>query len=399
MKPSLLQLGLCLAILVAALGASGWLQADSIPAAPVAPVVTVDPAGLLAGDVRIQFRYHDFAGSLHRFRCSVDGSFARQAEASFGFPIDQEVIFRELDRRLVGEVAQKAGPLAGYARLEAHHVPVGQGVLQGSIRWEYRLEDRRWSDELPGKERLPPHLWREARGLERWIDQELPGVGRRILSEYYRERGFDVVLPSDGGEATLAVAYKDIADRARPMLADCFDKFVREAGAADDEEILGLLLAAMQEMRFQFPTIDEADLYKAGFWLPTQVLRLESGDCDSKSGAFCGLWQRTNPQIFLLVVDVPEEVKQRLPPEMRADQHAFLGIEALPGLNKQPTLRRGLRNYVPYEVVRHIGTGLSQVHPGEQLFDGVVRWEVCMTDDCLGTRLGQAATLPGEERP
>jgi hypothetical protein len=389
MKPSALQWLSCLGMLVAALGAAGWLQADSIPELPVepaGPVVTINPARLLPGTVQIQFRFHDFAGSLHRFNCSVDESFVRREEGSFGFPLDQEAIFKELDRRLAEEVAKKAGPLGSYATIEVSHESVDQGVPRGLILWKYRLGERRWSDDLPGKEKLPSHLRKDALRVEDWIAKDLPGVSRRILREYYKERGFDFDLPPDGGVANFAVAYKDIADKARPILADCFDKLVRESGAADDEEILSLLLAAMQEMQFQFPRVEEGDLYKAGFWIPTQVLRLKRGDCDSKSGAFCGLWQRASPQILLLVIDVPEEVKQRLPPEMRADQHAFLAIEALPGLNDQESLTRGLRKYVPYEVVRRIEPGLTKVHPGEQLLDGVLRWEVCMTDDCFGTR-------------
>lgn len=396
MKPSALQWFLSLGMLVAALGMAGWLQAESIPETAiehVGPAVTMNQAGLPPDTVQLHFRYHDFANSLHQFSCSVEGSFAREAEASFGFPLDQETVFKELDRRLAEAIRKNAGPLGRYARFEVSHVPVGRGV-PGTIRWDYRLEDRRWSYELPGKEKLPSHLRKEAASFEDRLKKELGEIGKRIISGYYRERGFTLDFPSHGGEATFAIAYKDLADRARPMLADCFDKFVREAGAADDEEILSLLLAAMQEMQFQFPRIEEGDLYKAGFWVPTQALRLERGDCDSKSGAFCGLWQRASPQVLLLVIDIPEEAKQRLPREMQTDQHAFLAIEALPGLNNQETLTRGLRKYVPYEVVRPIEPRLSKVHPGEQLFDGVLRWEVCMTDDCFGDRLAQATGHP-----
>lgn len=396
MKPSVFQWLWWLGMLAAGLGAAGWLQADSIPELPVepaGPVVTINPAGLPPDTVRIQFRYHDFARSLHRFTCHVDGSFVRRAEASFGLPLDQEAIFDELDRRLAGKVAKKAGPLARYARIEVSHEPAGPGAAWESFFWKYQLAERLWDRELLDKEKLPPHLRAEARKVEDWISKELPSVSDRIHREYYKERGFDFDLPPGAVTASFAIAYRDLADEARPMLADCFDRFVREAGAADDEEILSLLLAAMQEMPFQFPLIKEGDLYRAGFWIPTQVLRLGLGDCDSKAGAFCGLWQRDGPQIFLLVIDVPEEVKRRLPPEIQADQHAFLAIEALPGLNDQEPMTRGLRRYVPYEVVRPLESGLAKVHPGEQLFDGVLRSEVCMTDDCYGTRLGQARDI------
>lgn len=392
MKPSAFQWLLCLGMLVAGLGTAGWLQADRIPELPVeptGPVVTINPAGLPPDTVPIQFRYHDFAGSLHRFNCHVDGSFIRRAEDSFGLPLDQEVIFDELDRRLAEEVAKKAGPLARYARIEVSHEPAGPSSPWESFFWKHQLAERLWDHELPGKEKLPPHLRAEARKVEDWIGKELPGVRERIFRDYYKERGFDFGIPSDAGVASFAIAYKNIADEARPMLADCFDKFVREAGAADDEEILSLLLAAMQEMPFQFPRIKEGDLYTAGFWIPTQVLKLGLGDCDSKAGTFCGLWQRDGPQIFLWVIDVPEEVKRSLPPEIQADQHAFLAIEALPGLNDQEPMTRGLRKYVPYEVVRRLEPGLTKVRPGEQLFDGFLRSEVCMTDDCYGSRLGR----------
>lgn len=158
---------------------------------------------------------------------------------------------------------------------------------------------------------------------------------------------------------------------------------VREAGAGDQEEINSLLLAAFQEMPFQFPPIEEEGLYRAGFWVPTSVLRRGRGDCDSKSTALCSLWPNNGPQMILFVIAIPEKERQLLSPSRQADYHALLGIEAYPGID-QATVRVGVRNYVLWEVVTPSRSGLEKLVPGQALFSVLPGAGFCLTDNCNG---------------
>jgi hypothetical protein len=130
----------------------------------------------------------------------------------------------------------------------------------------------------------------------------------------------------------------------------------------------------------EYPPVEEEGRYIDGFWVPLKVLKSRHGDCDSKSVAFCSLWQTPGPQIVLFVNGIPEEEKDGLPSKLRTDRHALLGIEAIPG-TKQAFEEIGNRKYVLCEVVARLGS-MEKLHQGKTLFSFLGRQKYCMTRDC-----------------
>jgi len=382
MKPSFLNWFLCLGILVASLWEIETLQASGAGSPDIAQSRVANSCTpelkQRAGILEATFCYHDFAESLHRFSCPIDANFAYQEEMSFGYPVGEPAL-AELDRRLVETLDKAVGPLARYVSLKVAHTSVAPTTPRYHILWEYRLEKFQWDAELPDVQR------EEAFNVEKRIRQDLKSFGHQVYLDYLRERGFDFRPTGDPRRGFLDIAYKRLADRARPMLADCFDRFIREAGASDQEEILQLLLASFQELTFQRPSAEEDGVYQAEFWVPTRVLRCASGDCDSKATALCSLWQNARPQIILFVIQIPEDEKQKIPPGMQADEHVLLGIEAYPGVN-QATVPVGNRQYVLSEVVRPLAPGFGKILPGKTLFSVIPNSGFCMTEDCQGTQ-------------
>jgi hypothetical protein len=356
--------------LVGSLWGIGALQAGGARAA------TADLPPLAVGDLKIYFKYHDFDRSVHRFSCEVDAGSARQEEASFGYSLDRETILSELDQRLEQEIKSKMGPLAEYAVISVAHTKMDEAAPRYSILWSYHLG-------LHWPSRLLPYRQEEVASREKQIRRDLAPVAERVYREYLYERGFDYERPVNAKSGQIIIAFKRLADRARPLLADCYDRFVREAGPGDQEDLIKYLLAYFQEMPFQLPPLEEDGLYTEGFWVPTKTLRLGGGDCDSKSAALCAMWQNPGPQIMLFVTKLTEEEQQSVPPEMRAERHVLIGIEAYPGFD-QASVMIGLRRYVLCEAVGRVGPGAEKLYPGERLFASLPTSGFCMTDDCYG---------------
>jgi hypothetical protein len=389
MKPSRLHWSLCLGLLIVALWATESLLASTASSDSFIPKECPPAVGEQTDPIDIQ--YHDTAtGSCHHFRCKVDVSFAKQQENAFGYPLDPAASLKELDALLEVELARAVGEqLAQYAKLKVTHLPVDQGKPRWWNPWPQYL--------FPARSTIPKSLRDAADGLEDSIRQKLPALEERIYQEYYQSRGFDLVRSSNN-EDSLEIAYKVLVDQARPKLSDCFNKFEREAGTGDTKELRSLLVDAFQEMKIQAPPIEDEGRYRAGFWVPTQVLGLRrspsnvpaieacclpGGDCDSKAAALSALWQNPSRQMMLFVKKNPkagkpdEAEKRNHPLGLQTAEHTYLAIEA--DSAGEANLNWHNRHYVLYEVLMPGGP----INPSGQNF---LR-EFCLTDDCDGSGL------------
>jgi len=373
MRPGPFQWALCLGALALSLWTIGILQAGGARAASadLAPERLPDPS-------KVSVRYHDFAGSLHRFTCTEDLSAAQQEEAALGYPVDSEANLAELDRRLVQKIKEQAGTFARYAEVRVSHDVMDPAAPPYSINWRYRLESLRMKE-------VPAPRQREAAKAEARIRRDLSHQAEKIFKNYLQEHGFDYERSGSEKLGRIEISYRHLGDRARELLSDCSERFVREAGSADEEELIGLLMAYFQEMAFELQPLVEDGRYTKGLWFPTKTLRLGRGDCDSRSLALCSMRRNSGPQMILLVTDLSEEEQDRVPPQIRAQQHVLIGIEAYPGFD-QATVMVGLRRYVLCEAVGRDQPSVK-LRPGERLFASLPTTGFCMTDDCYGLSL------------
>jgi hypothetical protein len=376
MKPPFLHWLICIGALAGSLVGIGLLQASDARAAPVAPPKD-SRLECIPNEHTLCIQYVDFHNLSHRFSCQVDPRLAREAEDSFGYPLEGEMIQKELDRRLIIEIKRQA------KLIDPSIVPyISVGIERHSaaprseapVFWRYK-------HPLSLKDNLPIQLRAEALEVQRKLKVHLNGAKQRIYDEYYAERGFRKgPLFDDKGRPEYGITYKRIADQARPLLTDCFAELARQAGVGDDQEVMELLSALFQEMPFELPK-NEQDLYKSDFREPIAVLRRGLGDCDSKSVALSSLWRSPGPQMILLFADLTEKEKASVPLELRASQHAFIGYESNAG---RGTVRAGVLHYVLYEASRALDPAAEKLLPGKVLVSSPPLRGICLTDDCCG---------------
>jgi hypothetical protein len=158
----------------------------------------------------------------------------------------------------------------------------------------------------------------------------------------YKERGF--ILANH----RISIDYAGVAARSRRALSDCFQALEQAGSGYNQRQFLGLVVAFLQEVRYELPPDVIEGKRTLGFWVPTEVLVNDHGDCDSKSAVFAALWRSLDaPMLF---VSLP--------------QHMLVGVEVKPGPGEKYVLVKN-RYFVLCEVA---GPGKS--HPGEREVSG-----------------------------
>jgi hypothetical protein len=162
----------------------------------------------------------------------------------------------------------------------------------------------------------------------------------------YKERGFRL----EGRD--LFVDYPALVQWSAPALDACA-RALRWAGAGyGDREYLGLFTAFVQEIRYEVPPDVQGGRQTLGFWVPTEVLVNDHGDCDSKAVTFCALWRAFAAPMIVVVLP----------------RHVLVGVAMPPGPGEQ-FVRIGNRYYVLCEVA-----GPGKFAPGSRRVEGSFRY-------------------------
>jgi hypothetical protein len=229
-------------------------------------------------------------------------------------------------RELFAKEAERRG-LRPYVRFQ---VEEGTGY-----RWRWRIPAGTGVEE---SDRLEARL----REFDQWLDQELPKRKEALIAEYLAERG----LRLSGDE--ISIDYGREVARGTGPLQSCYEALRREGQGDGERRLLGLFLAFMQELRYEIPPDVEHGRHTLGFRVPTAVLASGSGDCDSKSAAFCALWRHLPRRAILVLVP----------------GHALVGVEGKPRAN-EAFVRLGNRYFVLCEVA-----GPGKIPPGGEEISG-----------------------------
>ena len=261
----------------------------------------------------------DHHGMHRRVSCRVERA-AHEREVS-GFGYDRDALTHERDARL-REMVDRA---------------IRERRLGDYV--EARVQDGGWQARhtIPGglEEAEQERLDREIRQLYAWLKvafrQESDAVTRELLAE----RG----LRLEGD--TYEVDHAGIARRASEPLAECTRALDEEAGASLRRQ-LGAFVAFFQEIPYERPPSQWRGRSTLGFYVPTEVLVGNHGDCDSKSVAFTSMWRRLARPVLLI----------------RVPGHMLVGVEMRPGPDER-YVRMGNRYFVLCEVV-----GPAKRHPG-----------------------------------
>jgi hypothetical protein len=261
----------------------------------------------------------DHHGARRRITCRVGRAEHEREVDRYGY--DERAVAVERDVRLREMVTRAISDRRLGDYVQAH-------VENGA--WQAR-------HTIPGglEEREQTRLDREIRQFYAWLKvafrQEWDGVTRELLAE----QG----LRWDGDH--YEIDHAAIARRATDPLAEC----TRALGAAADAGLrrrLGAFVAFYQEIPYERPPSHRSGRTTLGFYVPTEVLVGNHGDCDSKSVAFAAMWRHFARPVLL--IHVPG--------------HMLVGVEMRPGAGER-YVRMGNRYFVLCEVV-----GPNKRHPG-----------------------------------
>jgi hypothetical protein len=270
--------------------------------------------------LRLGYGFVDYVGKHHIVTCTIQKSDIEAEQAAYGY-VEGELraaLNSRLQDLIDAEAARRG--IAEHVRLKTEG--------RGGYRWE-----QSWPDE---------GVHRELQAFEEWLKAEMPARRDEIQQQLYRERGF---LLRDG---QLSIDHNAIARRATPHLDDCLQELLRDAEGYPTKQLVGLLLAFYQELKYEVPPEKVGPKHIMGLWVPAEVLAEGKGDCDSKAVAFAAMWRRLQPRVIVILVP----------------QHALIGVEAKPGPDES-YVQIGNRYFVLCEVA-----GPSKLRPGYQPLKG-----------------------------
>ena len=266
------------------------------------------------GDVYLlNFGFIDHHGKTHRVSCEV--AKAAHAQELDGFGYDKDDVQKTMQAYIDDELKRR--DLARFVRANA----------KGAGGWHYDWE-------------LPPGLPtdEEARRLgdiqsfATIFQDEFPRRCRLLL----KERGFLF-------GKTIEIDYAGVVRRSTPHLRNCFDALQVSGLGYNERQYLGLFVAFLQEIPYQLPPDRIGRRQIQGFWVPTEVLVGDHGDCDSKSATFAALWRNFRSSVIL--IEIPD--------------HMLVGVEVRPRAGEKYVL---VKNH--YYVLGEVAGGKR--HPGDE---------------------------------
>lgn len=184
--------------------------------------------------------------------------------------------------------------------------------------------------------------------IEQWLNQQQAAEQDGYLSEhYYKLINKDHLRPDHIRIAEVAsTELQDVAETMKSVALASAATSAVLANATDEQKVIAGLLDQIQSIPYD--TLSSAEgMRGTDFLMPSQVLRENRGDCDSKATLMLALLHALYPDLPLAMIYVPE--------------HALIavGIDAYPG-SGQASVNLGGESYLLMEVV-----GPAEIPPGQ----------------------------------
>ncbi len=266
-----------------------------------------------ADDEELTWGFVDYERRIQHVTCRIDRAGHLEELRQFGY-VDEEVR-AELTRRML-PLAQAALEARGYGAAVSMHAD------GATLRW--RVEPL-------------PDMAETMAAIKSLVDEVWASNELRLRTEIYAERGFLF-----DAHRIVRIDYAGVAERSSPLLRDCYSALAQAGSGYDLGQYLGLFVAFLQEIPYQLPPERIDGRRTGGFWVPSEVLVGDHGDCDSKSAVFCALWRQLGTPV--LFVETPT--------------HVLVGV-AVPPRAGQQFVRLGSRTFVLCEVA-----GPGKLPPG-----------------------------------
>ncbi len=181
-------------------------------------------------------------------------------------------------------------------------------------------------------DRIRNQLAAEHKKYIKKIDKEQ----EKLRREYFKKRGFRFIGDKIG------VNYRRSIINNRPRVKHVMTAMKKKNKKLFLHQFLALMLAFIQEIKFEIPPLKEDEKFILEFWVPPRVLVYNRGDCDSKGVTFASMW--TNFKRYPIIL-------------IRIPKHLFIGL-GFPSFSEEGLTINGLK-YTLCEV-----TGPDKMPPG-----------------------------------
>jgi hypothetical protein len=155
----------------------------------------------------------------------------------------------------------------------------------------------------------------------------------RLLQEFYKNHKVRVFGPRRAKadeKAQLYIDYASVVKSATPLLGSCAQALFKAGGNKLDANVFTSFLQQLDYVKLDHR---KGEYHVHDFLVPTQVLIEKRGDCDSKSAAFCALWQTYSKDAILFI----------------SNRHSLIGYKA-PANTPLPTIRIKGIDYIACDV-------------------------------------------------
>ncbi len=286
----------------------------------------------------IAYGWENYQGRLFRISFSYPTRFLSEAEEEFGYYQEEmdEYIYTNLAgirKEAVESMREKTLKLINDSEYSDFIFIEGSEPERFNIKLSVPYSHAEEYEEIKAEfNRITHQIAEEQKKYFRKIEKEQ----RKIKEQFLEMR----LLRFIGDR--IGVHYTFCVQKNRPRVKDVMKVMRDNNNNMPLQKFLALMLAFIQEIRFEIPPIRENNKYIGGFWVPPRVIVDNKGDCDSKGVTFASLW-RNFKSYPLIIIRIPN--------------HMFIGV-AIPTIGKNVLVINGLR-YTLCEV-----TGPEKIPPG-----------------------------------
>ena len=283
----------------------------------------------------LTYGWRDYRGDGYTMTFSVSKQQLSDAEEEYGY--DPDELEKYLDENYEKMRKEMMIYLEEFARRLIERSKFPQYILIEKIdakkfRVKISVPSALYEEVKAASEKIKDKLTAEEDAYLIKIDKEQKKKEKAFLEK----RGFRVIGDSIG------VDYSRCVRNNRPRVKNVVERMKKMKKRMSLRQLLFLMSAFIQEIKYGIPAFKENNKIIAGFWVPPKVLVYNLGDCDSKGVTFASMW--TNFKRYpLILIKIPN--------------HLFLGL-AIPSIGRDEITINGL-SYTLCEV-----TGPDKIPPG-----------------------------------
>jgi len=283
----------------------------------------------------LTYGWRDYGGDGYSMTFSVSKEQLSDAEEEFGYyPDELEKYLEESFEKMREEMMIY---LKEFTKRQIERSKYPKYILLEKIdaqkfRLKISVPSSLYEEVKAASEKIKNKLYKEENAYFKKIKKEQ----KKKKKAFIERKGFRVTR--DRIEVNYSLCVRNNRSRVKKVV----ERMKNIKKKMSLRQLLLLMLAYIQEIKYGIPPFMENNKIIAGFWVPSKVLVNNFGDCDSKGVAFASMW--TNFKRYpLILIKIPK--------------HLFLGL-AIPSIGSDEITINGL-NYTLCEV-----TGPAKIPPG-----------------------------------